>query len=62
MLDPVPELEWYLPKSLSIWSPIQNYHDIKLMGVGLYSCYNLGVTYVANIYGAIAEDEVEDFP
>ena len=41
--------------------PFKTNRDIKLMGVELYSYCNPGVTSNANIYGAVAEDKVENF-
>jgi len=32
------------------------------MGVRLFSCCNPGVTFDANIFGAVAGDDVENFP
>jgi hypothetical protein len=41
---------------------LQTNRDIKLMGVGLFSCCNPGVTSDAKISGAVAGDEVENLP
>jgi hypothetical protein len=41
--------------------PLQTNRDIKLMGVGLCSCCNPGVTFDANISGAVVGDVIARF-
>ena len=60
MPDPVSELEWHLPESLSIWSPIKNNRDINWWASGSASASDPGVTSDAKKYRSTIKNNVWD--